>query len=114
MWFIERLQLNNANADEESKIVTTEAELDGFNIIRAILRQKVSVERVVARDTQSYFGVLLDDNNRKPICRLHFNAKQKYIGIFDENKQETRLPIETLDEIFNFSETLLNTIAFYE
>jgi hypothetical protein len=110
----EKIELNNTNADEESKIITTEAELDGFNIIRAILRQKVSVERVVARDTQSYFGVLLDDNNRKPICRLHFNAKQKYIGIFDENKQETRLPIETLDEIFNFSETLLNTIAFYE
>jgi predicted type IV restriction endonuclease len=110
----EQVELKNANADEESKIVTTEAELDGFNIIKAILRQKVSVERIVARDTQSYFGVLLDDNNRKPICRLHFNAKQKYIGMFDENKQETRHPIETLDEIFNFSETLLNTIAFYE
>lgn len=100
--------------EEESKIVTTEEELDGFNIVRAIVRQRVGVDRIVPRDTQSYFGVLLDDNNRKPICRLHFNAKQKYIGIFDQNKQETRHPINTVDEIFDHSEALVNTISYYE
>jgi hypothetical protein len=63
--------------DNKSKIETTEEEIDGFNIIKAIFRQKIDVTRIVYRDTQSYFGVLLDDNNRKPLCRLHFNAKQK-------------------------------------
>ncbi|WP_019601024.1 type I restriction endonuclease [Teredinibacter turnerae] len=99
---------------EEAKIVTTEQEIEGFNIVKAIVRQKVSVERIVPRDTQSYFGVLLDDNNRRPICRLHFNAKQKYIGLFDDKKQETRHPIESLDDIFNFSEQLLDTAGFYD
>jgi hypothetical protein len=57
-------------ADEpESKIVTTEEELEGFNIVRAVLRQKLPVDRISHRDTQSYFGVLLDDNNRKPLCQ---------------------------------------------
>lgn len=42
--------------------------------------------RVVQRDAKSYFAVLLDDNNRKPIARLHFNRGQKYLGVFDATK----------------------------
>nr|WP_239552756.1 type I restriction endonuclease [Oceanisphaera litoralis] len=99
---------------ETPKVVTTEEEIEGFNIIKAILRQKVDAQRIAARDTQSYFGVLLDDNNRKPLCRLHFNTKKKYLGILDADKKETRHPIETLDDIFNFSEELKNTISLYE
>ncbi|OIN07923.1 type I restriction endonuclease [Oceanisphaera psychrotolerans] len=100
--------------NKSPKIVTTEEEVEGFNIVKAILRQKVDAQRIVARDTQSYFGVLLDDNNRKPLCRLRFNAKQKYIGIFDADKNETRHSIETLDDIFGFEDDLKNTINFYE
>lgn len=102
------------NSPEKSKVHTTEEEIEGFNIVKAILRQKVEVQRVCARDTQSYFGILLDDNNRKPLCRLWFNTKQKYISIFDEEKNETRHPIDTIDDIFNFSEELQNTLALYE
>ncbi|MFT7002265.1 MAG: hypothetical protein ACJAVW_003304, partial [Spirosomataceae bacterium] len=58
----------------ESKVVTTEEELDAYRIVVAILRRKLSIDRIVHRDTQSYFGILLDDNNRKPICRLHLNS----------------------------------------
>lgn len=100
--------------DEKAKVVTTNEEIEGYNIIKAILRQKVDLSRVIARDTQSYFGILLDDNNRKPLCRLHFNAKQKYLGIIGADKDETRHPIDKLDDIFNFSEQLLNTATFYK
>ncbi|TNZ28848.1 hypothetical protein CGJ38_24165 [Vibrio parahaemolyticus] len=79
-----------------------------------MLRQQVDVQRVCARDTQSYFGILLDDNNRKPLCRLWFNTKQKYIGLFDEAKTETRHPIDSIDDIFKFSEQLQSTPALYE
>ena len=106
---------SRASEDEsDSKIVTTEEEIEGFNILKAILRQKIDAQRITPRDTQSYFGILLDDNNRKPLCRLHFNAKQKYIGIFNEEKKEDRRPIENLNEIFNFSDDLLNTVSYYE
>lgn len=113
----EAVQKEETNSDDEvedSKIETTEEEIEGYNIIKAILRQKVSAERIVARDTQSYFGILLDDNNRKPLCRLHFNAKQNYIGLFDENKKEKRIPIEAVDDLFNFNDELLKTVSFYE
>ncbi len=98
----------------ESKVDTTEEELDALRIVVAILRRKLPVERIVHRDTQSYFGILLDDNNRKPICRLHLNGGKKYLGLFDENKKETRELIESLDDIYKFDEQLLKTVDFYE
>ena len=95
-------------------IITTEEELDGYQIVRAIVCQKFSPDRIVHRDTKSYFGILLDDNNRKPICRLHFNAGQKYIGLFDKNKKETRHPIDKITDIYNFSQELIKNIELYE
>ncbi|NEV94164.1 restriction endonuclease [Psychroflexus sp. YR1-1] len=100
--------------EEPSKIDTTEEELDGYRIIIAILRRKLSIDRIVHRDTQSYFGVLLDDNNRKPICRLHLNGGKKYLGLFDENKKETKVPIDTIDDIYNYEKEILKTVDYYE
>jgi len=94
-------------------IVTTNEEMEGFYIVRAILRQVVDVERVAMRDTKSYFGILLDDNNRKPICRLHFNTSQKYIGIIDEQKNENRHPIEGLNELYSFADQIRATASNY-
>jgi hypothetical protein len=74
----EEIELNKNTT--EDLIVTTQDELEGFHIVKAIIRTIVDSKRIVARDTQSYFGILLDDNNRKPICRLHFNRTQKYIS----------------------------------
>ncbi len=99
---------------QKSKVETTEEEMEGYQIVVAILRRKIGKDRIVHRDTQSYFGILLDDNNRKPICRLHLNGGVKYIGLFDQDKKETREKIETVDEIYRFEKQLLNTIEFYD
>lgn len=99
---------------DDVKINTTEEELEAYRIIVAILRRKLPIERIVYRDTQSYFGILLDDNNRKPLCRLHLNGNKKYIGTIDENKNETKQPIETIDDIYLFEKELLETVGFYE
>jgi hypothetical protein len=97
-----------------SKVETTEEELEGFRIVVAILRRKLPVSRIVHRDTQSYFGILLDDNNRKPLCRLHLNGGKKYIGLFDENKQESRQLLSELSDIYSYAEDLLKTVGYYE
>lgn len=99
--------------EEERKVVTTDEELEGYRIIVAILRRKLPVSRIVYRDTQSYFGILLDDNNRKPLCRLHFNGSHKYIGLFDAHKNETRELIASVDSIYQFEDHLLRTVDFY-
>ena len=111
----ENQQLEDVNVVEnESKIDTTEEELEGFRIVVAILRRKLAVDRIVHRDTQSYFGILLDDNNRKPLCRLHLNGGKKYIGLFDDNKKENKHPIQSVDDIYQFEEQLLSTINYYK
>lgn len=98
----------------DDRVVTSVEELEGFHVVKAIVRSAVDAKRVIPRDTQSYFGVLLDDNNRKPICRLHFNRSQKYIGIFDKEKAETRHPISTIDDIYEFADQLKATVALYD
>ncbi len=103
-----------SNNDFVDEIITTEEELEGFQIIRAIVCQKIAPNRVVHRDTKSYFGILLDDNNRKPICRLHFNSSQKYIGLFDKDKNEKRHPINEVTDIYQFSQNFLDSLSFYE
>lgn len=99
---------------EANRLNTTEEELEAYRIVVAVLRRKVSVSRIVHRDTQSYFGILLDDNNRKPLCRLHLNGGKKYIGLFHGNKVEYRQPIETIDDIYNYEKELLETVGLYE
>lgn len=95
-------------------VVTTEEELEGFRIVKAIACRAVDSSRIVHRDTKSYMGILLDDNNRKPVCRLWFNGKQRYLGVFDAAKHETRLPIERLEDIYQHAQALVDIIAIYE
>lgn len=100
--------------DSDEKIITTDEELEGFQIVRAILRSVIDVQRVNIRDQKSYCGILLDDNNRKPICRLHFNAKsRKYLGIFSD-KIEQRVEIDKLEDIFSHSDSLIKTVIDYD
>ena len=99
---------------EEIKVVTTEEEIEAYHIVRSIVRTKVDVNRIIARDTQSYYGILLDDNNRKPICRLHLNGGNKYIGLFDQNKKEERILLNNLDEIYLHTDRLLETVKMYD
>ena len=101
-------------SDEESQIETTVDELLGYHIVKSILRDTVKPERIVHRDTRSYMGVLLDDTNRKPICRLHFNRKQRYLGLFNPEKQETRVRLDDLNDIFTHADHLRQTVSNYE
>lgn len=99
-----------ATADPGGEVVTTETELEGYRIVRAIVCSEVSASRIVGRDTKTYFGVLLDDNNRKPIARLWFNRAKKYLGVFDENKVETRIAIESVEDIYQHAQHLRKTV----
>lgn len=102
---------SNAPVDEKQDIVTTQEETDGFLIKKAIVRQAVKLDRIIMRDTKSYCGILLDDNNRKPICRLHFNASKKYIEL---GRSGERIPIVEVDDIYQYSDKILKVIDEYE
>jgi len=99
---------------EVAKIITTDEELEAFQIVKAILREKITADRISPRDTQSYFGVLLDDNNRKPICRFHFNTINKYLEVFHKGKDAgEKQQLNSLDEIYGFREQLHEAVGNY-
>ncbi|HMN89451.1 MAG TPA: hypothetical protein PKD70_08980 [Saprospiraceae bacterium] len=98
---------------KERVMQTTEEEMEAFFIIKSILRTEVEPNRIGYRDALTYFVVLLDDNNRRTICRLYFNASKKYIGIFDPNRKEVKYDIRTLDDIYNLSDLLKLTAQSY-
>ncbi len=102
--------LNEQLKVDENKIVTTQEELEAFMIVKTILRQKISSDRISYRDAQSYCAILLDDNNRKTICRFYFNGAKKYFVMLDDQKKEIKNEINSIDEIFNFSDTLFNVL----
>jgi predicted type IV restriction endonuclease len=97
----------------EEKVVTTQDELEAFHIVKSIVRTVVKADRVVMRDSKSYCAILLDDNNRKTIARLHFNRSKKYMGLFS-GKQEERVPIAALEDIYEHAERLQETVREYD
>lgn len=106
--------ISSNESSTELQIITTAEEIEGFHIVRAILRGLVSPQQIVMRDAQSYCAVLLDDNNRKPICRLRFNNIEKLsLGIFNDKKDEDRFALESIDDIYNYSEQLKATLMSY-
>jgi hypothetical protein len=100
--------------DSEPAVVTTPDELQAFLIVRAIASRVAKIDRITMRDSKTYCSIFVDDNNRKPVCRLHFNAKGgKSIGIFDASKAETRVQINDLSDIYDYSEQIIENIKLY-
>ena len=99
---------------EVPTIITTTEEVEAFQIVKAILREVIPAERISQRDTQSYFGVLLDDNNRKPICRFHFNTMKKYIELFHKGKDAgEKMVLHSLDDLYGFRGELHGAVGNY-
>ena len=97
----------------DSKIVTTEEEIESFYIIRGLLAEVCSIEDIVYRDTESYFGILYKDNNRKPICRINCDTKNKQILIPDENKKFERFYISSLNDLYKYKTKLIDVVKRY-
>lgn len=104
---------NETNETAPAKIVTTPEELEAFYIVRGILAGTVPIEDVVYRDTESYFGILYKDNNRKPICRINLDKKQKQIMIPDQDKNFKRYYISSLNDLYTYKEKLIESAKLY-
>lgn len=102
-----------APAEPVSKIVTTPEELESYYIVKSIVRSILPAERVTYRDAQSYFAIFIDDNNRKPLCRMYLNKTQWSIGIIKEDKSEVKYKIISLDDIYQYQDDLKATASLY-
>ena len=99
--------------NEDTKIITTEEEIEGFNKVRSILSEVVKPEDISYKDVERYCGILYQNNTRKWICRLYFNSSKKSIVISDEDKNGVRYQLETVSDIYKYKNELLKSIDKY-
>lgn len=93
--------------DEERGIVTTQEEIDGYNIIRSILRKYIDVKRLQYKDFKSYFAINVDGSQWWWVCRLYLGKRKKQIGFpKDDYKDNEWVQIEKLDDIFTLEDRL--------
>lgn len=97
----------------ESKIVTTEEEIEAFYMVRGMLAENIPIEKITYRDVESYFGILFDDNNRKPICRLILDDKKKQLFLPDADKNFEKIDLKKLTDIYKYKKKLLEIAERY-
>ena len=112
----------SSHVEEEEKgpkIITTAQELQAYDIVKDIAKDIVEPERVHLRDSQTYCAILLDNSNRRPLCRLHFQGNRLYVGLFDGTRYESgtlvedRLSLDSLNDIYLHAESITETLRRY-
>jgi predicted type IV restriction endonuclease len=96
-------------AADLNKIITTPEELEGFAIIKSLLRTTIEPNDITYKDTETYFGILYKNNTRKWICRLYLGTK-KSIVIPTGDKGQERFYLETLNDLYSYEEQLKNIV----
>lgn len=90
----------------KNKVVTTPEELEAFYIVKSILREQVPTELIKYRDYQNYFTIYIDKGYRI-VARLYFYSSGNTIEIVNKDKSSTKHKIESIEEIYNFKNELL-------
>ncbi|MBT2637649.1 type I restriction endonuclease [Bacillus sp. ISL-39] len=90
---------------DEPQIATTEEEIEGFAIVKILIKDTIAEERISYRDNLSYFNILLDNSIRKWICRLGFNSSNKYLQFNDDER--TTINIDKVSDITKYKDKLL-------
>ena len=94
------------------------AEGDALNIIKAIVRDVVDVRRIALRPAKDYCSVALHADNLRNdyglvLCRLRLRTSNLRLGLLDEEKQEERVHLDDLDNLFDYADRLRATAAGY-
>ncbi|MEM7134423.1 MAG: type I restriction endonuclease [Chloroflexota bacterium] len=99
-------------SEDNNGIVTTPEEWEAYRIIQAIGAEIADPSRITLRDAKSYCAILWDDNNRRPICRLHFGKTRNTVTIFGP-ENETKVELEKIVDLYQHKERLHAAIQQY-
>jgi predicted type IV restriction endonuclease len=105
--------ITTLESEPVSKINTIQDELEAFAIIKVLLRDILPFNKISYKDTESYFGILYENNTRKWICRLKLETSKKYIILPDENKKPQSYPLESINDIFQYADRLAKIVTEY-
>ena len=103
-------QREEGMTEHESDIVTTEEELEGFYICKAILSRVLASERISYKDRKDYFAIIIDNKVTRTICRLRFNYNEiRRVSFVNEDKTETDIDLMNgnISDLYNYEDKLL-------
>jgi hypothetical protein len=96
-----------------SKINTTEEELECYFIVKQIFHEVIPKERIVYKDTESYFAILLDNSSWKWICRFKVDEFKKILYIPNDQKNPIKYCLNSIENIYDYKEELLIVLHRY-
>ncbi|WP_353079714.1 type I restriction enzyme HsdR N-terminal domain-containing protein [Flavobacterium sp.] len=100
--------------EEESKngslIITTAEELKIYHTIKTILihRKEIDADRITYRDQKNSFNILVDDNNKKIICKI-LNNRNNYSLEINGIKYE----VKGIESVVAMKKTILDAAMIY-
>lgn len=103
----EEIEITN---EQDNGIITTPEELEAFTVFKVTTNDLIDVNRLFYRDTKTYFGILIDDNNRKWVFRFYQKATKNLIEIRDQGTYEIDNPLD----ISNYKEQIKLAIDNYK
>ena len=101
------------SVENQSKIATTEEEIEAYYLVRNILKDIVPGEDITYKDTINYINILYKGNIRKWVCRFILSATQKILIVPDEDKKEIRIPLTDLHDLEQHREQLIDILKRY-
>ena len=87
--------------------------MESFFIIKTLLHDVLGDNTICYKDTETYFGVLLNNNSRKWICRLKIGGRKWTLIVSDDKKNEIKYPLTSLDDLYNYKKPLEECVQRY-
>ena len=100
--------------DEDVLPEPTPEEMECFHTIRAVLRNSCDPKRIIFRQYNKFFAILMDDSIRKPIARLIFRGEKKFIEVFDDYKTSYRYEYNGTEDIYPRVQEMVESVEIYD
>ena len=107
---VEEVVEGTIDEKEVPEIITTAEEIESYVIVRMMLKDKVSPERITYRDNHSYFNILLDNTIRKWLLRVYMNGRRKYLVL---NGVDGKFEIDKPIDIMNYQEDIEKVVDMF-
>ncbi len=107
--------------DNDTGIVTTAEELEGFYIVKSIASENNNEEHITMRDQKKYCNILFDDNKYYPVIRFYFNnPKRLKIELFDKITRRSNggkigdtIEIDKVSDIYQYKDRINKLVDKY-
>lgn len=96
--------------DKSKEIDTTNEELEGYFVVKNILKNVVDMNDITYRDTISYFNVLYKDNGRKWICRLVLKENKKTLILPTADKKQEKIEISSVYDLEKYKSKIIEVV----